>query len=76
MDQIACLNSVPAFLCDFPGSCFLPAFNKSLVDAVNPDQFLMCSMLNDLSVVDHKDLICVTDRLEPMGDHDDRFFLS
>ena len=34
MDLIACLNTVPAFLCDFPGRCFLPAFNKSLADAV------------------------------------------
>jgi len=35
----------------------------------------MCAFLRDAAAVDHKDLICVADRLEAVCDQDDGLFL-
>ena len=45
------------------------------VDAVLLHQFIMFAFLNDLSFVDHNDLIGVPDGFQPVRNHDDRLLL-
>ena len=53
---------------NFPGGCFLPSFDKGLIDAFFRNQFVVGAMLHDSSVIHHKNLVGINEVLTELRD--------
>lgn len=73
-------TDMPCFLFIFPvplnlpPNCQFSAFYKLVVNTALFQQLFIGAALNDLSVVDHKDFIRMTDGFQPVGDHQNSHF--
>ena len=56
---------------DLPAGSFTPFLNEIPIDAFLRQQFCMCSLLDDLSLINHKNLISVLYGFQTMRNHDD-----
>ena len=53
----------------FPSDSLFTPTDKVAVNAVLLHQLVVCAALDDLSLVHHKNLICMADGFQPVGDH-------
>ena len=53
---------------DLPPGGLLPLHHEAAVEPVNSNQLVMGALLNDLAVIDHKNLVGMAHGFQPMGD--------
>ena len=61
---------------DLPPGGLLPLHHEAAVEPVNSHQLVMGALLNDLAVIDHKNLVGMAHGFQPVGDHDDRLIVG
>src|SRR5699024_10186720 len=59
-----------------PPGGLLPLHHEAAVEPVNSNQLVMGALLNDLAVIDHKNLVGMAHGFQPVGDHDDRLIMG
>ena len=61
---------------DLPPGGLLPLHHEAAVEPVNSNQLIVRALLNDLAVIDHKNLVGMAHSFQPVGDHDDRLIVG
>lgn len=61
---------------DLPPGGLLPLHHEAAVEPVNSNQLIVRALLNDLAVIDHKNLVGMAHSFQPVGDHDDRLVVG
>ena len=61
---------------DLPPGGLLPLHHEAAVEPVNSHQLVMGALLNDLAVIDNKNLVGMAHGFQPVGDHDDRLIVG
>ena len=61
---------------DLPPGGLLPLHHEAAVEPVNSHQLVMGALLNDLTVIDHKNLVGMAHSFQPVSNHDDRLIVS
>lgn len=54
----------------------LPLHHEAAVEPVNSNQLVMGALLNDLTVIDHKNLVGMAHSFQPVSNHDDRLVMG
>ena len=54
----------------------LPLHHEAAVEPVNSNQLVMGALLNDLTVIDHKNLVGMAHGFQPVGNHNDRLIVG
>ena len=57
---------------DLPPGGLLPLHHEAAVEPVNSNQLVMGVLLNDLTVIDNKNLVGMAHSFQPVSNHDDR----
>lgn len=61
---------------DLPPGGLLPLHHEAAVEPVNSNQLVMGALLNDLTVIDHKNLVGMAHGFQPVGNHNDRLIVG
>ena len=61
---------------DLPPGGLLPLHHEAAVEPVNSNQLVVGALLDDLTVIDHKNLVGMAHGFQPVGDHDDRLIMG
>ena len=61
---------------DLPPGGLLPLHHEAAVESVNSNQLVMCTLLNDLTVIDNEYFVGVAHSFQPVSDHDDRLIVG
>lgn len=54
----------------------LPLHHEAAVEPVNSNQLVMGALLNDLTVIDHKNLVGMAHGFQPVSNHNDRLVMG
>ena len=61
---------------DLPPGGLLPLHHEAAVEPVNSNQLIVRALLNDLAVIDHKNLVGMAHGFQPVGNHNDRLIVG
>ena len=61
---------------DLPPGGLLPLHHEAAVEPVNSNQIVMGALLNDLTVIDNKNLVGMAHRFQPVSNYDDRLIVG
>ena len=61
---------------DLPSGSLLAFHHKAAVESVNSHQLVMRALLNDLTVIDNKNLVGMAHGFQPVGNHNDRLIVG
>src|SRR5699024_6911326 len=61
---------------DLPSGSLLALHHEAAVEPVNSNQLVMGALLDDLTVIDNKNLVGMAHSFQPVGDHDDRLVMG
>ena len=61
---------------DLPPGGLLPLHHEAAVEPVNSNQLAMGALLNDLTMIDHNNLVGMAHGFQPVSNHDDRLIVG
>ena len=61
---------------DLPPGGLLPLHHEAAVEPVNSHQLVMGALLNDLTVIDNKNLVGMAHSFQPVSNHNDRLIVG
>ena len=61
---------------DLPPGGLLPLHHEAAVEPVNSNQLVMGALLNDLTMIDHKNLVGMAHGFQPVSNHNDRLIVG
>ena len=61
---------------DFPPGGLLALHHKAAVEPVNSNQLVMGALLDNLAVIDNKNLVGMAHGFQPVSNHDDRLIVG
>ena len=61
---------------DFPPGGLLPLYHEAAVEPVNSNQLVVGALLDDLTVIDHKNLVDMAHSFQPVSNQDDRLIVG
>ena len=61
---------------DLPPGGLLPLHHEAAVEPVNSHQLVMGALLNDLAVIDNKNLVGMAHGFQPVSNHNDRLIVG
>ena len=62
--------ALSTFLCQFPACCFLSYIQEFFIETFLNRQLLMGSLLLNMTMIQHQNLICVPYGLQTVSNHD------
>ena len=61
---------------DLPPGDLLPLHHEAAIEPVNSNQLVMGALLNDLTMIDHNNLVGMAHGFQPVSNHDDRLIVG